>query len=301
MRPLDEIQREFFSALQMPLRGKSRASTELAPCDEGHSPVFLAKAEALMKPGSNLSSAERLELYHRQYWFRLLDSVAEDFPVLQKMAGDETFWKLIEAYLSALPSTSFTLRHLGGRMADFLAGWDGLDETRQRWFSALARIEYAYMEIYEAAEWEPVPKERFLDAELALQPHVILLELPVPADDCAEWEDFSPDDEQPVYLAVWRGESGAHAQCRLDGIEFILLKRLQKQGTLESFFAEPTEREPTSEEISRWFSSWQQRNWIALAPTDDIESFLTPIRRRERDIDWSGVDKMGSQARAMED
>jgi len=301
MRPLDEIQREFFSAVQMPLRGRSRESTELAPNDEGHSPVFFAIADELMKPGSNLSSAERLELYHRQYWFRLLDSVAEDFPVLQKIAGEETFWKLIEAYLTALPSNSFTLRHLGGRMADFIAGWDGLDKTRQRWFAALARLEYAYMEIYEAAEWEPVPPERFMDAELALQPHVILLDLPVPADRCAEWEDFSPDDETPVYLAIWRGESGAHSQCPLEGIEFELLKRLRKRGLLESLFAEPTEHEPSPDEVARWFASWQQRKWIALSPTADVEEFPTPVRRRERDNDWSGVDKMGSQARAMED
>jgi len=135
MRPLEETQREFFAALLMPLRGRSRASTELAPVDEGHSPEFLAKAEELMKHGANLTPAESLELYHRQYWFRVLDSIAEDFPVLRKMAGDDDFWKLMEAYLLGCPSSSFTLRHLGSRMADFVAGWDGLDEQRRRWFS----------------------------------------------------------------------------------------------------------------------------------------------------------------------
>src|SRR6478609_10056584 len=185
MRPLEETQREFFSALAMPLRGRSRASTELAPVAEGHSAEFLAKAEELMKRGANLSPAESLELYHRQYWFRLLDSIAEDFPVLRKIAGEETFWALMEAYLLACPSTSFTLRHLGSRLADFTADWEGLDEIRRRWFSALARIEYAHMECYEAAGWEPVPPEQLATAELGLQPHVRLLELPVPADLCA--------------------------------------------------------------------------------------------------------------------
>ena len=84
MRPLEDTQREFFSALLMPLRGRSRASTELAPASEGHSSVFLAKAEELMKSGANLSAAESMELYHRQYWFRVLDSIEEDFPVLKK-------------------------------------------------------------------------------------------------------------------------------------------------------------------------------------------------------------------------
>ena len=301
MRPLEETQREFFSALLMPLRGRSRASTELAPVDEGHSPEFLAKAEELMKHGANLSPAESLELYHRQYWFRLLDSIAEDFPILQKMAGGETFWALMEAYLLDCPSSSFTLRHLGSRLADFTAGWEGIDETQRRWFSALARLEYAHMEIYEAAEWEPVPPDQFAIAELGLQPHVKLLELLVPADLCADWEEFSPQQETPVHLAIWRGENGGACQCRIDPIEFVLLGRLRNRGTLASLFAEPTDREPTPVEVSEWFSNWQGRRWIALAPTAETENFAVVHHRGVRDIDWSGVDKMGSQARAMED
>lgn len=301
MRPLEETQRGFFSALMMPLRGRSRASTELASVDEGHSPEFLAKAEELMKHGANLTPAESLELYHRQYWFRVLDSIAEDFPVLRKMAGDEDFWKLMEAYLLDRPSSSFTLRHLGSGMGDFIEGWEGIGAQRRRWFSALARIEYGYMEIYEAAEWEPVTPERFMDAELTLQPHVKLLHLAVPADLCAEWDGFTPDDESPVFLAVWRGEAGGAAQCRLDATEFELLMRLRKGGRLAELFAEPTDREPTPEEVSAWFTTWQGRRWIALAPEAESGGIAAVVRRRERDMDWSGVDKMGSQARAMED
>lgn len=301
MRPLEQTQREFLSALQMPLRGRSRASTELPPVDEGHSPEFLAKAEELLKHGANLSPAESLELYHRQYWFRLLDSIAEDFPVLRKMAGEESFWSLMEAYLLDCPSASFTLRHLGSRLADFTACWDGVEEVKRRWFSALARLEYAYMEIFESAEWESVPPADLATAELGLQPHVKLLELTVPADLCAEWENFSPEDEAAIYLAVWRDESGRAAQCRIDPVEFVLLARLRQRGMLASLFAQPTDREPAPEEVSEWFSNWHNRRWIAFAPTAETEEFPIIQHRGVRDIDWSRIDKMGSQARLMED
>ena len=301
MRPLEQTQHEFLTALQMPLRGRSRAKTELAPVVEGHSPEFLAKAEELMKSGANLSPAESLELYHRQYWFRLLDSIAEDFPILRRMAGEETFWALMEAYLLACPSSSYTLRHLGSRLSDFTAGWKELDETRRRWFSALARIEYAHMECYEAAEWEPVPPERLATAEIGLQPHVRLLDLPVPADYCAEWENFSPGDETRVHLAVWRGDGGVARQCRLDSTEFVLLQRLGRSGTLASIFAEPTDREPAPEEVSQWFTNWQSRSWICLPAITESPDFPLVSRGRTGDIDWNRIDKMGSQARAMED
>lgn len=301
MRPLEQTQREFFSALRMPLRGRSRASTALAPVDEGHSPEFLEKAEELLKHGANLTPAESLELYHRQYWFRLLDSIEEDFPVLRRMAGEENFWKLMEAYLLACPSSSFTLRHLGGRLADFTSGWDGVDEIKRRWFSAIARLEYAYMEIFEAAEWESVTPEQFATAELGLQPHVRLLELPVPADHCRDWDTFSPEENKVTHLAVWRTESGGANECRIDPLEFVLLGRLRKGGTLESLFAEPTDREPTPEEVSGWFSNWQSRRWIALTPEVQTGEFPVVHHRSLRNVDWSRIDKMGSQARAMED
>lgn len=294
MKPLEEIQREFFAALQMPLRGTSRKSTELPPCNEGHSPEFLAKAEELMKPGENLSSAERLELYHRQYWFRVLDSVADDFPVLRKMAGEEKFWELIEAYLQTFPSGSFTLRHLGRSMPKFVASWDGLDEPQRRWFAPLAELEYAAMEVFEAAEREPLPPEKLATDEIELQPHVRLIAMPVPADQCMKWDAFTPSEETATYMAVWRGPKGAHMN-RVEAVEFELLCRLQKGGHLHELFAEPVEPEPSPEEVQEWFGDWQSRGWITARGSALIE--LTA----KAGEDWSGVDKMGSQAMAMED
>lgn len=294
MRPLEEIQREFFAALQMPLRGTSRRSTGLPPNEEGHSPGFLAKAEALMKPCGNLSSAERLELYHRQYWFRVLESVADDFPVLRKMAGEAKFWELIEAYLQAYPSGSFTLRHLGRSVAKFVAGWEGLDELHRRWFAALAELEYAAMEIFEAAEREPLAAEALATEEIELQPHVRLIEIPVPADLCMKWDSFTPCGEITTCLAVWRGSKGAHLS-RLGPVEFELLRRMQQGGHLRELFAEPVNPEPSPEEVREWFGEWQSRGWITARGSAVIELAA------QAGEDWSGVDKMGSQAMAMED
>ncbi len=299
MKPLDELQREFFAAIQMPLRGTSRESTELIPHDEGHSEEFLAKARELMKPGENLSSEERLELYHRQYWFRVLDSVAEDFPILRKMTGETRFWQLMEAYMLACPSGSFTLRHLGSRMAEFVAEWDELDVVERPWFSGIAAIEYAYMEIFEAADWEVVAPENLATDVLGLQPHVMLLELQVPADLCEDWETFEPVDETPVWLAVWRGENRGRLQCRLADVEYELLRRLQDGGKLEDLFAAPASREPEPEEISTWFANWQARGWIAVAPQGEVVDFPPVVRRCVEELDWTGVDKMGSQAMSM--
>src|SRR5258708_1324067 len=41
-----------------------------------------AIAASYISPNDRLSSFERLEIYNRQYWFRLISAVSEDFPTL---------------------------------------------------------------------------------------------------------------------------------------------------------------------------------------------------------------------------
>src|SRR5476651_1862675 len=74
-----------------------------------------------IKPNDRLTSFDRLEIYNKQYWFRLLDSLYEDFPGLRSVIGETRFHKMSIAYLNKYPSTSFTLRDLGSRLEKFLA------------------------------------------------------------------------------------------------------------------------------------------------------------------------------------
>src|SRR5947207_3445643 len=77
-------------------------------------------AARFIKPNDRLTSFERLEIYNRQYWWRLMSSLAEDFPGLQAILGNRRFEALCEAYLVARPSRSFTLRNLGRDLEPWL-------------------------------------------------------------------------------------------------------------------------------------------------------------------------------------
>ena len=69
-------------------------------------------AEGYVKPNDRLTSFERLEIYNRQYWFRVIAAVSEDFPALATVLGDKRFNSLVIAYLKENPLTLFTLRTL---------------------------------------------------------------------------------------------------------------------------------------------------------------------------------------------
>src|SRR6266481_4072955 len=111
---LAALQRTMARAVMQPLTAAERMQNT-AP--DGKS--MRAYASRFIKPNDRLTSFERLEIYNKQYWFRLLSGLMEDFPGLQAILGNRRFEQLSKAYLQDCPSRSFTLRNLGRS----LEGW----------------------------------------------------------------------------------------------------------------------------------------------------------------------------------
>src|SRR5260221_11348522 len=98
--------------LQLHLSMAHASRQPLTGCDR-----IAPKTDAgFIKPNNRLTSVERLEIYSRSYWFRVLDSLHDDFPGLRAVLGQRAFHRLARAYLPACPSRSFTLRNLGSRL-----------------------------------------------------------------------------------------------------------------------------------------------------------------------------------------
>lgn len=115
-RDLAAWQRTMHAAITRPLAPGDR--TQRRWFDGGSTARALAK---LVKPSRTLQPVERVEIYNRMYWFRLLDSLGQDFPGLRALLGDEKFWRLAERYLAECPSCSFALRDLGSRLEKVVA------------------------------------------------------------------------------------------------------------------------------------------------------------------------------------
>src|SRR5258708_18345873 len=110
-----ELQRRMSEDVMRPLSAKFQMQTTT---DDGRSTAAIA--EGYIKPNDRLSSFDRLEIYNRQYWFRVITAVAEDFPAFNAVLGSESFDELVLAYLRENPSSSFTLRNLGPRLPECL-------------------------------------------------------------------------------------------------------------------------------------------------------------------------------------
>src|SRR5215472_5422591 len=179
---LREIQSRMFHAVIQPLT----AGEQMQPRTRDGGSMHEMAAE-FIKPNDRLSSFERLEIYNRQYWFRVLASLQEDFPGLQAIVGPLRFERLCKAYLVDCPSQSFTLRNLGSRLESWLQRHPEQIRPRAALALEMVRLERAEIEAFDGAA-EPVFESADLlttdpDPRFRLQPYLQLLRFSYPVDD----------------------------------------------------------------------------------------------------------------------
>jgi hypothetical protein len=215
-------------------------------------------ASSYISPNARLTSFERLEIYNRQYWFRLISAVSEDFPTLNAVIGKKRFDALILAYLHRNPSTSWTLRDLGARLPEFLELYPEFGGSRHRLAVDVAKLEWAYVVAFDSKQLEPLATEEALavglESQLFLQPHLQLLEMAYPVDNLVvavkkgipETDIVSgaasqhasrrraklpPMRQEKIYLAVHRFNDSVYYR-RIEKESFALLSALQAGATV---------------------------------------------------------------------
>lgn len=250
-------------------------------------------AEALIKPNDRLTSFERLQIYNRQYWFRVLHSMVEDFPGVRAIIGAKQFRRMSEAYLAECPSQSFTLRNLGSQLAGWLQAnpvWLGLNP--QLVLDMLA-LEWAHIEAFDGPQRPVVTAEELLQAgtelKLQLQPYISLLELHYPVDDLllavrqkkptrkvvSTMLNSAPVERANIFLAVHRVDYSVHYK-QLAPEAFRLLLALKNgadlQQAIEAAFVDPDgNEEQQAHDLKEWFGGWQSLGWFC-ATSQKVEA-----------------------------
>ena len=291
-----ELQRRMAYDVTRPLNPDFSMKSE----SEDGSPVAQL-AETYIKPNDRLSSFDRLEIYNRQYWFRAIGAVAEDFPALQATVGSKRFDTLVLAYLRENPSTSFTLRDLGAKLPEWLEAHPELSGRRRQLALDVARLEWAYVEAYDSASLAPLTNSDLVslnaDSRLSLQPHVRLLALGYPVDELVlSVHQANPSVDilsnavsqrrqqkrtslpvmrrSTTYLVVHRFEDSVYYR-RIDREAYLLLSALQKQSSLaeaiDTAFADcGFAMEEQLERIQQYFAHAAQLGWLCQSPESSV-------------------------------
>ncbi len=277
-----ELQRRMAADLFAPLAGD----------DDNLQPKI--KADYL-KPNDRLTSRERLEIYSRSYWYRVIDAMYEDFPGLRAVVGQRAFDKLVRSYLADCPSRSFTLRDLGSRLESWLLKNPRFAGKKLDLARDMVRLEWAHIEAWDGATEKVLEPEDLLDLgpglRIGVQPYVRLLDLNFPVDDLrirvntGEHETASNAvtkpkarratigrnlKPEPIYLAVHRLEFSVYYR-RLSLDEFHLLELLRAgraigRALTECFKASSVPADELQPLIEAWFSNWAALGWLCRPP-----------------------------------
>jgi hypothetical protein len=297
---LEQLQRAVFDVVRQPLTEDERMREQTL---DGRSTKAIA--EEIVKPNDRLTSVERLEIYNRVYWFRLLSSLADDFPGLRAVIGQEAFDKVLLGYLTEMPSVSYTLRDLGSRLESWLRAHPDLISSNERMALDMVRLEWADIEAFDAAEY-PVLSQAELaglgeDPVFHLQPNLQLLDLAYPVDELLlkvrETEDPETDissnvvmmdhaesaprkqiplpKAKKVFLAVHRQENIVYFK-RLKPEGFALLRALQQGQPLSQAIETSVnwsgkKLERVMEQLHDWFANWSQLGWFCRPPEKEAD------------------------------
>jgi hypothetical protein len=286
-----KLQRTMARAVMQPLTATERMQQK-AP--DGRS--MRSYAARFIKPNDRLTSFERLEIYNRQYWFRLFSSMTEDFPGVRSVLGEKRFDAMCKAYLMDCPSRSFTLRNLGAKLEPWLRKHPKWAGTKQQLVLDIARLEWADIEAFDAAavpalRTEDLGGESGAGLRLHLQPYVQLLSFHYPVDDLLlamrkedEDKDFASNAFEErrrkrkhvravaklkpgaIFLVVHRIDNSVYFR-RIEAEEFAVLAALRQGKTLEkainsAFRKSAIPPDERAASVQQWFQNWATLGWF---------------------------------------
>jgi hypothetical protein len=259
-----------------------------------------APAEAVEKiilPSRQQTSLQRLGIYANAYYARLLECLREEFPLLAKTLGEETFDGFAFGYLQAYPSRSYTLGDLGRYFPQYLTETQPADcvhdDGSPSWpdfVIDLAALERCYGEVFDgpgienqcilqADDLGAIPPERWPEARLIPVPCLRLLTLRYPVHEYIsamrrDGEATVPDP-QSTWLVVTRREYVVR-RAAVSQTEFHLLSAIVAGETIGAsvsrLASDPRFDQQTLEaKLSQWFQQWTAAAYflgVQLAPVD---------------------------------
>jgi Putative DNA-binding domain len=287
------LQRRMARAVMTPLTPSERMRN-VSP--SGRS--MRAEAGSFIKPNNRLTSFERLEIYNRQYWFRVLSAMTDDFPGLRAVLGDRKFDALSKAYLRECPNTSFTLRNLGSKLQGWISKHPRYAGNRKNLAIDMIRLEWADIEAFDGESVPPLKAESVAGVNpaklrLRLQPYVQLLDLRYPVDDLLlavkgknqDDADFASNafnekhsrrrvaavarlKPKNIFLVVHRVDYFVYFR-RIDREEFAILTALRAGKTLEravggAFRGSSMPADDRPQSVAQWFHNWAALGWFCL-------------------------------------
>jgi hypothetical protein len=250
--------------------------------------------DTLLDGDAVLPATRRLDIYANMYFFRLLDALREDFPVLATTLGAEEFHNLVTDYLLQHPPTHPSLRWAGLHLPRHLQQHRLADSFPHA--AELATFEWALVEAFDAADDDLLAPEALAELapegwaalRLRMSPSLQLLALENAVHET--WQTVRDGGSaaapatRAAFVRVWRRDLRVfHREIERD--EFVAL---QASATGETFaalcerMAELVGEEPAARRMGDLLQVWLADGLLVSRTWQDASRGLTGATPRER-------------------
>jgi hypothetical protein len=213
----------------------------------------------------------RLQIYRQAYTARLTAALRDNFGVVPRVLGDESFEALAHAYIGEHPSRHASIRWFGDRLTEFMASREDL--VPHPALIDLARLEWALRAAFDAADAAPlvasdlehVPVDGWPGLSFTFAPGVQCLSLAwnvgpiwraLQGDEDPELPEPEPLEHQ---VLVWRQRLSPRWRT-LDREAAMLLQRAVDGASFGALCALAAERMPDDEAAA--YAAGTLHGWI---------------------------------------
>jgi hypothetical protein len=270
--PLERLQRWMQSIVVHPGTVEEAAADPEVAAD-----VPPGRVGEVILPSAHLRPLERLEIYHSMYPLRMEEALSSDYPGLKHFLGDHEFFRLVQAYVRAHPSRSFTLAALGRHLPEFVGQASFV--RRRAFCHDLARLELAITEVFDAPETPAldeaaiaaVPVEAWEGARLVPIAAFRLLALRYPAsaylDSLRDEQHRHPSTAQKdAWVAVYRRSYSVYRHDLGRAAHGLLADLAAGRTVAEAVTAALKRRGRArldANDLFRWFRQWAAAGMFA--------------------------------------
>lgn len=275
---LSTLQQWFASIITTPLDGESIQSPTCfgTPIEK--------EAARYITPGPTLPPHKRIEIYNQQYWWRLINSLHEAYPLVLRLFGYHAFnYQIAIPYLQAFPPKHWSINHLGDQLLVWLKTHYKAEDRSIIYHAA--RVDLAFYQALLAQQLPPLQTlhDQLAQTTLYLQPSCTLFFLPYNLFAFRQellkqtpeyWEQanhFPSLKKGRYYFLLGRTPSSHLLFTPLKSAAFALLSCFEKGSSIEKACQwletqSPKRQKEALTGLTTWFRLWTEQG--ILTPED---------------------------------
>ncbi|MEM9489517.1 MAG: DNA-binding domain-containing protein [Myxococcota bacterium] len=269
-----ELQRWFLEQVIAPHRTVGAAPT-----------VPERSAEQIIKPSPTMNPAERVGIYVQGYFLRLREQLANEYPAVERVVGEDAFVELARDYYSHFPPNDFTMRALPHGMPHYLRYHCTRDDRAL--LHDIARLEHAVSSAFDTPtggkvvpeDIASVPAEAWPEVRFRVDPSFSVLAFDHDAwaivDAYHDGVDLPDLGRKPSWAVVWRHDNRVWRQP-ISLPVYTILSALAAGQTVTAALERGMEvwKDDVAElegKIFQWFSEWIKEGYFAaiIIPSGD--------------------------------